>query len=138
MKRKPPIEPERVETAQELGRAEVSSGARGRSLVARLERVEAENPALLEAYDMSPAAVRAGAMVRSMRKKASLTQKQLAEVLGVTQERISNIERGVGKQGPTFDVMNTIAMACQHQITATPLDNLEVAAAADTVEVSDF
>jgi transcriptional regulator with XRE-family HTH domain len=46
-----------------------------------------------------------------MRKAAGLSQSELAERIGVKQSRISEIESGVGTQGPTWEVMERIAAA---------------------------
>jgi len=54
----------------------------------------------------------AGQLVRRMREKAGLSQGALAEATNTAQSAISDIERGVGSQGPTVAVLNKIALAC--------------------------
>lgn len=99
-----------------------TSGERGRPIADVFARIEQRHPGIEEEIGMSSAALRAGQMVRGMRKGKGWTQKQLADLLGWDQERISNIERGEGTRGPTFDVMQKIAAACDHDVTFTPRD----------------
>jgi len=102
--------------------AAVSSGARGRPLSDMLARIEARNPELAAQSGLSSAAMRAGTMVREMRKGAGLSQGELAERIGVTQERVSEIERGAGPQGPTFALLERIAAACGWRLAALPAE----------------
>jgi len=57
-------------------------------------------------------AVITGKHVRSLREAAHLTQAQLAELVRTTQAHISDIERGVGKQGPSVGIIEAIRQAC--------------------------
>jgi len=100
--------------------ATVNSKDRGRPIADLVERIEHSNPKLAASKGLSSAALRAGDLVRTMRKEARLSQTQLADNLGVKQSRISEIEAGVGTQGPTLDLMERIAKACGKtlQITA--------------------
>ena len=66
---------------------------------------------------------RAGALVRKMRRMRALTQKQLAERLGVSQARVSEIETGIGVQGLTWALMERIARACEMGIFVQPDDD---------------
>ncbi len=55
--------------------------------------------------------MRAGAMVRTARKNRKLSQAELAQRIGVSQERISEVERGLGPQAPTYDLLERIGRA---------------------------
>lgn len=58
-----------------------------------------------------------GKRVQAMRFAAKMTQENLANVVGVTVESISNIERGI--HGPSFDTLEKISVALN-----TPVKNL--------------
>jgi transcriptional regulator with XRE-family HTH domain len=66
------------------------------------------------------AGIRAGEMVRRMRVLANLSQKQLGDAIGVTQARISELEAGLGKNGPSFAVLERIASACHAELAVVP------------------
>lgn len=84
----------------------------------KLRRVEVGLQDLLpsaaarQAYEDASAALEAGQMVRSLRKSVGLTQEALAEALSVSQARVSAIENGEGRDGPTYAVLKRIAAAC--------------------------
>lgn len=101
---------------QRIGKAEVSSGKRGKPFDALLSKIEARHPGIEAEIGVSSAAVRAGRQVREMRLAKGLTQTQLAAALDWDQVRISNIERGEGTLGPTFDVLQKVAAACGYDI----------------------
>lgn len=67
---------------------------------------------LQEAYEEASAALEAGKLVRALRKTAGLTQQALAERLSVTQARVSAIEAGEGRDGPSYGLLKRIAAAC--------------------------
>jgi transcriptional regulator with XRE-family HTH domain len=67
---------------------------------------------LREAYEEASAALEAGRLVRALRKRAGLTQQALAERLSMTQARVSAIEAGEGRDGPTYGLLKRIAAAC--------------------------
>jgi DNA-binding XRE family transcriptional regulator len=69
-------------------------------------------PELRVAFEEASAALEAGQLVRAMRNKAGLTQVQLAERLKVEQPRISAIEAGRGRDGPSYALLKRIAIAC--------------------------
>jgi DNA-binding transcriptional regulator YiaG len=71
---------------------------------------------------LTSAAFRAAAIVRTMRKSGQLSQQDLADRLGLSQARVSEIESGVGVQGPTWDLMERIAKACDSKILISPHD----------------
>jgi transcriptional regulator with XRE-family HTH domain len=54
--------------------------------------------------------VRGNHLVREMRKRAGLTQAELAERTGTTQSAIARLEAGHGR--PTLERLSTIAKAC--------------------------
>lgn len=57
--------------------------------------------------------VQAGAWMAYMfRERARLSQKELADRLGVTQARVSKIERGEGRDGVSFALLRKIARVC--------------------------
>lgn len=98
----------------------VSSGNRGAPLSSLFAAAERQYPGIEEEVGLSSAALRAGELVRGMRKANGWTQTTLAEALGWDQVRISNIERGEGTRGPTFDVLTKIAEACGYDLQFTP------------------
>lgn len=57
-----------------------------------------------------------GSLVRRMREMADegagISQEELARRLGLSQARISAIERGGGPQGPTYELLKRVARAC--------------------------
>jgi|SRR5665213_689162 len=105
---------------QRIGKPQTSSGRRGKSLDYLLSRIEAKHPGIEQEIGLSSAAVRAGQQVREMRQARGWTQLQLAQALGWDQVRISNIERGEGPLGPTFNVLQKIAAACEYDIEFKP------------------
>lgn len=55
-------------------------------------------------------------VLREMREAAGLTQRQLADLVGVTDQTISNLERGVTK--PTLDTARALARVLGVQVEA--------------------
>lgn len=86
--------------------------ARRSSLEGLIDSLEQAAREAGQTPEISSAAFRAGRLVRELRKKAGLSQGALAEQIGVKQSRISEIESGVGAQGPTWGVMERIYVAC--------------------------
>jgi transcriptional regulator with XRE-family HTH domain len=77
------------------------------------EELASEAPdAVREAFVERSAAFEAGDLVRLMREKASLTQKELAQRISTSQSHLSEVERGNGLQGPTFSMLRKVANAC--------------------------
>lgn len=62
------------------------------------------------------ASLRAGRLVRRMREAAGLSQSELAGRLSVSQERVSAIENGLSRQGPTIATLEGVAEACGFQL----------------------
>jgi transcriptional regulator with XRE-family HTH domain len=85
-----------------------------------LRALEQRVPGLSDAIDRSAPALAAGDLVRAMREAAGLTQAELVEKSGVGQSTLSDIERGVGKEGPGFRTLSTLATACGMRIVAAP------------------
>ncbi len=56
---------------------------------------------------MSNLKIRFGKRLRELRKERDMTQEVLADKIGLTEESVSNIERGVF--GPKFDNLEKIA-----------------------------
>jgi len=106
-----------VAALREADRPSVSSGDRGRPIADLIERFEKADPEAVVEAGFSSAAMRAGEWVRRIRKASALTQTALADKVNVTQERISEIERGEGPQGPTISLLDRIAKACGREIT---------------------
>lgn len=122
----------KVETARTTRKPvapELSSGELGRSLAEALHVLEARDPASAARTGLTSAGMRAGAIVRGMRRSAGLAQAELALRLGVSQERVSEIERGAGPQGPTFELLERIAAACGMKLVATLVEPAEEVAA---------
>jgi transcriptional regulator with XRE-family HTH domain len=112
-----------IEAAKDLRiipRATVSSKGRGRPIADFVEKIERAGFASKDG--LSSAALRAGDLVRNMRKEAGLSQTALAAMIGVKQSRISELEAGVGSQGPTWDVMERVAMACGRSLKPVVTD----------------
>lgn len=76
-------------------------------------------PKLRLAYKET-AALEAGKYVRALRKEAGLTQSALAARLSITQARISAIESGDGRDGPSYGLLKRIAKACDMSLEPTP------------------
>lgn len=85
--------------------------------VARFER---EIPGFSNLTERPSPALAAGELVQAMRKAARLTQAKLSMETGITQGNISDLERGVGKEGPGFRLLSRIADACGLRITFEP------------------
>jgi transcriptional regulator with XRE-family HTH domain len=64
------------------------------------------------AFDDASAALEAGRFVRKLRTAAGLTQTQLAARLDVSQARVSAIETGEGRDGPSYALLKRIVAAC--------------------------
>lgn len=64
------------------------------------------------AFEEASAALEAGQLVRALRKQAGLSQVQLATRLGVEQPRVSAIEAGRGRDGPSYALLKRICVAC--------------------------
>jgi len=70
-----------------------------------------------EAFIEHRSALKAAKFIRDMRTSSKLTQAQLAERLGVTQAVIGRLEAAVGHRGPTIDMLERVASACQMELS---------------------
>lgn len=70
--------------------------------------------------DIDPAAVEFGQKIQRLRNQAGITQLRLAELAGMQQSALSDIERGKGREGPSYRVIRQIAQALGAQVSLTP------------------
>jgi ribosome-binding protein aMBF1 (putative translation factor) len=80
------------------------------------------SPSFMEDLRRAQDVLEGGHLARRMREAADhgrgISQQELARRLGVSQARISTIERGNGPQGPTYELLKRIARACGVELTA--------------------
>lgn len=114
------VEVKKADSQRDVSPSAVSSGDRGRPIAGLVEKIE--KAGIASKVGLSSAALRAGDLVRGMRKEVGLSQSQLANMIGVKQSRISEIEAGVGSQGPTWDVMERVANACGRNLKPVLID----------------
>jgi len=67
---------------------------------------------LKKAYEDASAALEAGRLVRKLRIEAGLTQTALANQLQMSQARVSAIEAGRGRDGPSYGLMKKVVDVC--------------------------
>lgn len=101
----------------------------GASLMDLISSLEENDPELAALAPMSSAAVEAGELVRAVRLAANMPQKRLAEAAGLSQPALSAVERGEGKDGPTYRTLRDLARALGLRIAFVP-----AAAAAEAPE----
>jgi ribosome-binding protein aMBF1 (putative translation factor) len=65
-----------------------------------------------DAFDDASASLEAGRLIREMREHAGLSQTELAEKLRISQSRISAVETGGGRDGPSYALLRRIVIAC--------------------------
>ena len=65
-----------------------------------------------ELIDKELASLHAALFVEHARKEAHLSQEQLAKKLGVSQARVSQMEKGEGPFGLSIAVLDRVALAC--------------------------
>ncbi len=85
-----------------------------------LDQIEKEflnTPKLQAAYAQRSAAAEAAEIVYTLRNRAGLTQKALAEMIGTKQSMIARLENNVPKLGPTFETLAQIVNACGYKVT---------------------
>lgn len=78
--------------------------------------VEKRGTEAVAAFDAKLAVLQAARLVREARAAAELSQQELAELAKTKQSAISDIERGVGSQGPTIAVLARILRACNSRL----------------------
>ena len=67
---------------------------------------------MTELIEAEYAALRAAEFVKETRKAAHLSRAALAEKLGVSAARITEVEAGEGRYGPSIALLARIAKAC--------------------------
>jgi DNA-binding XRE family transcriptional regulator len=72
----------------------------------------AKIPGMSELIEEESANLRAAEFVRHSRRVAHLSQANLAEQIGVTQARVSQMEKGEGPYGVSLAVLARVAKAC--------------------------
>jgi hypothetical protein len=85
-----------------------------------IEEIVSRSDAFQDAYDTAAFVLEAASLVRRMRERAirddggtGYSQKELAARLpGLSQPRLSVIERGTGRDGISYSVLKRIARAC--------------------------
>jgi transcriptional regulator with XRE-family HTH domain len=103
-------EPEGLEESSSTGRvARVS-------IADAVERRERKNPNVAETLGVSSGGIRAGDLVRTMRRARGMTQRDLAARANLAQEQISRIERGEGRHGPAHSMVQRIADALDFEL----------------------
>jgi predicted transcriptional regulator len=68
-------------------------------------------------FDEVSAALEAGSLMRCFREKANLSQGALADMLNMSQSRISQIENAEGRDGPTYRLLRRVASVCNINLT---------------------
>ena len=71
-----------------------------------------QDPELREAFERRFFARRAAHLIQAMREDAGITKSELAARMKVEPPRISEVEKGEGRDGPTFRFMCNAAEAC--------------------------
>ncbi len=136
-----------VEQAPSAAPRKAGGKGRGRPIADLIEYFEKVDPEGVKAAGLSSAALRAGDLIRKMRKEAGLSQAELAQKLtalnpgaSMSQARVSELEAGGGSQGPTWLVMEKIAEACgkrlgvlEEHVTPAEAHSFDVERLADTI-----
>ena len=63
-------------------------------------------------FEKAQYAMEAARLIRQMRQRAGLDQRGLAERLGVSQPRVSALEKGGGAEGPGYATLRLVAEVC--------------------------
>lgn len=90
--------------------------AAGRGTVRFSVQDRLKDPEVRRGYEEQSAVVEAARLVRRMREMSGLSQEILARQVGTSQAHLSTLERGIGKQGPTFLMLRKLARACGVQL----------------------
>ncbi len=88
----------------------------GSGVAGFLATLERERPDLAAAAPFSSLAVEAGELVRRARRRRRLSQQQLARATGLRQPSVSRLERGEGRDGPSYRKLRTVARALDCRI----------------------
>lgn len=70
----------------------------------------------LEQVEPQSAAKRAGRLIKLLRKEERLTQTQLGERMGLSQARVSQLEKGEGPYGPSLGTLCKAGAACGYEL----------------------
>jgi len=70
-----------------------------------------------EVFFEALAAIEAARFLRKLRERVGLTQRQVAGKLGISQARISAIESGEGRDGPSYALIRRYVAACGHDFS---------------------
>lgn len=79
-----------------------------------------DRPDLLDVDEIDSAAIEIGLELKRARERKGLTQVELAAATGIAQGAVSDIERGKGKDGPSYRVISDIARALDAEIAIEP------------------
>lgn len=83
-------------------------------------------PDLLGVDKVDPAALEAGIKLQRLRSSRGVTQKQLEQRSGISQSAISDIERGVGADGPSYRIISTLVHSLDAKITFEDFEELDL------------
>lgn len=72
------------------------------------DRVLAEVPDAVETVRATEAVVAAGELIRQARVRKGISQVTLAKRVGTTQPHVSEIERGIGENGPSVRILSRL------------------------------
>lgn len=86
------------------------------SLKAFSEALRSEFEDVRIGYEDRDAIVAAARLVKAMRKKAGLTQVELADRIKTSQPEIVRLEAGTGSRGPTIQMLARVGVACHCDI----------------------
>ena len=75
-----------------------------------------KDPEVAKAASKQRAVLATARMVFEWRRSAGLSQKELGQAVGMKQEAISRIERGISENGPKLPTLAAIAKACGRQL----------------------
>lgn len=110
----------------------IREGARrGVDLVAGVKALGGIGP---KRNKIEPAAIEIGARIRIARIAAGLTQSKLAKQIGCNQGDLSDIERGQGRDGPSYRLLRSIAEALGIELPINPDVSEPVVIEADASE----
>ena len=86
-----------------------------------LEELVGNDPELHALAEAQRAVVDAAALVRTLRETAGLSQRELAKRARTTQAQVSAVERAIGPQGPTVELLARLVAACGERLVLVPV-----------------